>query len=107
MGFQVGTGCYETQAEAENVYFADVPPVIINANSYRIFEPATTGTGWMLKTLSVASNGNITVSSQYKATTIFPSCDNKAIFADGAELGFLVMSPALAIWAILFLRKAF
>lgn len=83
MGYQVGLNCYATKQQAENEYFSKVVPVINQDGQLQ--QMKHTPTGWQL-------NGQTVQAS-------LPECNPVDNFNDGQQIGWMVFTILLLIWA--------
>lgn len=88
MGYQIGSVCYGTKAEAENVYFSQVIPVLREG---KLDQPVYTPLGWQLHGQSVRA--------------YLPECNPSDSFKDGQMIGWALFSMMAAIWSVKLIRE--
>lgn len=107
MGYQVGNHCYATKAEAENVYFSLVVPVIqTNSTSVRpsplpnvglqqqnakIIAPEFKNGKWYLQNTVIQAN--------------LPFCNPAKNMRDGAELGWIVSGVFAGMYVFILIKR--
>ena len=84
MGYQVGNNCYATRAEAENAYFSQVVPVILQNG--QLSQIGFNGKNWKYQ--------NEILKAQ------LPECSIGQNFKDGTEIGFMLMLMMVGLWGI-------
>lgn len=109
MGYQVGNHCYATKAEAENVYYSLVVPVIqttqttttvtrpypfpnttLPSNQAKMIAPEFRNGKWYLQNNVITAN--------------LSECDIAKNFKDGAELGWLIFGIMAAMYLFVIVK---
>ncbi|WP_024302785.1 hypothetical protein [Pseudogulbenkiania sp. MAI-1] len=102
MGYAVGVACYESQSEAEAVYFGGVPPAVSGST---VTQYQLDGGVWKLNRYDSAS-GSMVLQSSTTAVSSFPDCSNLDRTLDGMALGWLVAAVMFAAFAAKLVRRA-
>lgn len=110
MGYQVGNHCYATKAEAENVYFSLVAPVIQTTQT-----TTTVTRPYPLPSTTLPSNQAKMIAPEFRngkwylqnnvVTANLPECDPVKNFKDGQEIGWIVFGVLAAMYVFLLLKK--
>lgn len=101
MGSAVGSVCYATSAEAADVTFSAVPPRI-NDGGYTLYEKS--GQAWQLNTYQTGSGAPV-LSASIAVQPVQVDCSNLDRVQDGISLGWFTMTPALVVFALLYLKR--
>lgn len=88
MGYQVGFVCHETKEAAEAVYFSKVVPFV---NQSGLYQPVRHSDGWYFQRVKLSAG--------------LPECVPAASFADGAQLGMMLLIPLALAWGITVMRR--
>ncbi|MBI3145638.1 MAG: hypothetical protein HYZ18_10360 [Pseudogulbenkiania sp.] len=102
MGYAVGVACYESQAEAEAVYFGSVSPSVSGST---VTQYQLDGGVWKLNRYD-SSSGSMVLQSSTVATSVFPECSNADRVLDGIALGWLVAAVVFTAYAAKLVRRA-
>lgn len=110
MGYQVGNHCYATKAEAENVYYSLVVPVIQTTQT-----TTTVSRPYPFPSTTLPSNQAKMIAPEFKngkwylqnnvITANLPECDPAQNMRDGAELGWYVASIMATVWLFVLLKR--
>lgn len=100
MGYAVGVACYESQSEAEAVYFGGVPPAVSGST---VTQYQLDGGVWKLNRYD---SGSMVLQSSTTAVSSFPTCSNLDRTVDGIALGWLVAGVVMAAFGAKLLRRA-
>ncbi|BAK77088.1 hypothetical protein NH8B_2274 [Pseudogulbenkiania sp. NH8B] len=102
MGYAVGTACYESQAEAEAVYFGTVSPSVSGSTVTQYVLDAGV---WKLNRYDTTT-GSMVLQSSTTAFSLFPTCSNADRVMDGITLGWLVAGVLFTAYSLKLLRRA-
>lgn len=110
MGYQVGNHCYATKAEAENVYYSLVVPVIQTTQT-----TTTVTRPYPLPNTTLPSNQAKMIAPEFKngkwylqnnvITANLPECAPAQNMKNGSELGWYVASIMAAVWLFVLLKR--
>lgn len=109
MGYQVGNHCYATKAEAENVYFSLIAPLIQNQTQNQTVSrpfPYPSTTSQVNKAVIIAPeyrNNAWYLNGQIIHANL-PVCDPVQNFKDGLELGWLVFAVMASCYVFVVLK---
>lgn len=101
MGYAVGSACYASKAEAEDVTFSSAQP-LITSTGYVAF--VKEHAGWRLNSYT-QKNGVFVKVTSTPASITQVDCSLVSRFQDGLTLGWLSITPALAVMALLFIKR--
>ncbi len=106
-GYLFSDTCYPTLAAATSAHWSVTPTDITPGSTSYISDVSWSGSTWVIKKYTLASNGTLTLNSTTTAPTLaFETCDTMAKFSDGMALGWGVVAAMAAVWGIRFVGRA-
>lgn len=105
-GYLFSQTCYRTLAEATSAHWSVTPTDITPGSTSYISDVVWSGTAWVIKKYTLASNGTLTLNSTTTAPTLsFETCDTMQKFNDGLSLGWGVVAAMAAVWSVRFVAR--